>query len=103
MLYMRSPDGRIFDVSRQSQAAAGLDVKILQILNAYFGQYPGAPKISLNELIELVEIKRAEVIECLFGLREKGWLNYDLAEGAESGMVWLTKEGIRVAKDLSKS
>jgi len=57
--------------------------------------------MSLNELIESVRADRSDVMRWLFGLQEKRWIDYDLTEGAESGVVWLTQLGIRVAADAS--
>ncbi len=80
------------------------DTQILQVLHNYRQQHPGDPKISLKELIdEIPEAKRADVIEDLHGLQEKGWVGYDLTDKAESGLVWLTRQGIKVAKKIPQT
>jgi hypothetical protein len=85
---------------KQSQGTESLDTRILSTLYAYFQKYPGDSKISLNELIKVFNAEHSDVIQCLYGLQEKGWLNYDLTGRAESGLIWLTNLGIRVAKDI---
>jgi nucleoside phosphorylase len=85
---------------RKSQRTESLDAQILQILYAYFQQHPGDSKMSLNKLIEICETERTDVIQYLYGLQEKGWLDYDLTDRAESGLVWLTQSGIRVGKNI---
>ncbi len=79
-----------------------LDTKILEILHAYFQQYPGEPKMMYNELIRNSGAEPDDVIQCLYGLREKKWTDFDLAEGAETGLVWLTQTGIRIAGDICR-
>jgi len=80
-----------------------LDTKILKILHAYFQRHPGEPKMMYNELVRSSGAGSADVIQCLNGLREKKWAEFDLAEGAETGVVWLTQVGIRIAGDICRS
>jgi len=103
VLYMRAPDGRIFDVRSYYEKTESQDAIVLSILYAYFQEHPGDPKITFNELFEAIDVTKPELLECLYGLREKSWLNLDLAERAEGGLVWLTPDGIKVARDASKS
>lgn len=76
-----------------------LDARVLQILFNYLQEHLGDHKMHLNELVAASGAERDDVIQCLFGLREREWLDYDLTVGAESGVVWLKPLGIRVAKD----
>jgi hypothetical protein len=85
--------------SKPSQGTESLDARILQFIYGYFQEHPGDPKVSLNEMVETLGEKRADIIQCLLGLKEKGWLDYDLTEKAEVGLVWLTRLGTRVARD----
>jgi len=87
------------DVPREPCRTEGLDAQIMQVLYDYLQEHPGDPKVNLNELIGTLRAQRADVIPCLLGLQEKGWLDYNLTERAESGLVWLTQQGIRVARD----
>jgi hypothetical protein len=80
-----------------------LDARILRILYDYRQEHPGSPEVNLNELIGTLGAERADVIQCLLGLREKDWLKYSLTEGAESGLVWLTQLGTRVAKNAHRN
>jgi len=80
-----------------------LDTKILDILHVYFQRHPGDPKMSYNELVRKSEAEPADVIQCLYGLREKEWAEFDLTQGAETGLVWLTQLGNRIAKDICRS
>jgi hypothetical protein len=80
-----------------------LDAQILQILRDYLHEHLGDPKMNLNELIGTLGATRADVIRYLHGLKEKGWLDYSLTEGAESGLVWLTRLGTRVAEDTPQN
>lgn len=77
-----------------------LDAQILQTLYDYFQAHPGDHAINLKELIQGSGAERNAVISCVLGLQEKGWLEYNLTEGGESGLVWLTRLGTKVAKDL---
>ncbi len=56
-----------------------------------------------NELVRNSGAEAPDAIQCLYGLREKKWAEFDLAEGAETGLVWLTPAGIRVAGDICQS
>jgi hypothetical protein len=80
--------------------AESLDTRILKILYAYFQEHPGDRKMGYNELVKISEAEPFDVIQCLYGLQEKKWAEFDLAEGAETGLVWLTQIGIRIAKDV---
>lgn len=87
--------------NKEHNTSGSLDTRILQVLYNYWRQQPGDPKISLKELIsQIPKVQQAEVIQCLYGLHEKGWLDYNLTGKAESGLVWLTQQGIKVAKTL---
>ncbi|MDM8550351.1 hypothetical protein QUF72_09745 [Desulfobacterales bacterium HSG2] len=77
-----------------------LDTEILRILHSYFEQHPGEPRMMYNELLRITEAEPTDVIQCLYGLREKKWTEFDLTEGAETGLVWLTQIGIRIAGDI---
>lgn len=85
------------------QVAHSLDVRILQILHDYREAHPGDHKMNLSELIESSAAERKAVISCILELQEKGWLEYNLTEGGESGLVWLTRLGTRVAKDAHRN
>ncbi|MDM8552390.1 hypothetical protein QUF72_20055 [Desulfobacterales bacterium HSG2] len=76
-----------------------LEMRILEILHVYFQQHPGELKMSYNELVRISEADRGDVIQCLHGLREEKWINFVLTDGAETGQVWLTQAGIRIAGD----
>lgn len=91
------------DVHRKPQRTTGLDTRILQTLYDYLQEHPGDPKVSLNELIEALGAEQDDVLRCLLGLREKEWLDYNLTESAETGLVWLKQLGTRVAKDAHRS
>ncbi len=77
-----------------------LDTRILKILLAYYQKHPGEPRMMYNELVINSGAEAGDVIQCLYGLREKKWAKFDLAEGAETGLVWLTQVGIRIAGDI---
>ena len=77
-----------------------LDAQILRAVDDYRQEHLGAPEMNLNDLIGTLDTRRDEVVECLLGLQEKGWLGSDLLNGAESGLVWLTQLGIRVARGV---
>jgi len=79
------------------------DIRILKTLYVYFQQHPGDPKMSYNELLRISGVKSVDGIHCLHGLRERKWTDFDLTEGAETGLVWLTLAGIRIAKDICRS
>jgi iron(II)-dependent oxidoreductase len=93
------PDVELADNQVDVCRTEGLDARILQVLYSYLQEHPGDPKAHLHELIGALGAQRADVIPYLLGLQEKGWLYYDLTERAESGLVWLTQQGIRVARD----
>jgi len=78
---------------------ADLDMRVLETLHDYFRQHPGDHKMTWNKLLRICEAELHDVVECVHGLREKGWAEFDLTKGAEAGLVWLTQTGIRVAKD----
>ncbi len=80
-----------------------LDSVILQILYSYFQEHSGARQMMFNELIQASGKNRELVLQSLFKLDEKGWLRCELTEKAESGSVWLTQIGIRVAKDVART
>jgi len=86
------------DENVKIQRAENLDTRILIVIYSYHQRHPGDPKIDLKDLITASGVERDELLPCLLGLHEKAWLDYDLTEGAESGLVWLTRLGIRVAK-----
>jgi formylglycine-generating enzyme required for sulfatase activity len=87
------------DAPRKPGRTEGMDAGILQVLYDYLQEHPGDPKVNLNDLIGALGAQRADVIPYLLGLQEKGWLDYDLTDRAESGLVWLTQRGTRVARD----
>jgi len=91
------------DAPRKPGGTEGLDARILQVLYDYLQEHPGDPKVNLNDLIGALGAQRADVIPYLLGLQEKGWLDYDLTDRAESGLVWLTRLGTRVARDANQS
>jgi hypothetical protein len=91
------------DVPSKPRRTESLDARILQILHDYLQAHPGDHKISINELVGTSGTERDDILLCLLGLREKGWLDYDLTERAESGLVWLTRLGTRVAKDADRN
>ncbi|MBN1812112.1 MAG: hypothetical protein JXA14_09780 [Anaerolineae bacterium] len=96
--------GATMKVKRRTQAQAeNLDARILQTLYDYQQVHLGDPQMNLNELVEISGSGRTDVIQRLYGLREKEWVDYNLMERAESGLVWLTRLGIRVAKDAQRS
>ena len=88
------------NLSSKPHRTASLDSQILRILHDYLRAYPGDHKMSINELVDALGSKRDDIIPCLLGLQEKGWVAYDLTEGAEVGLVWLTRRGIKVAQDI---
>ena len=79
-----------------------LDVQILQAVYEYQQGHLGSPELSLSRLVETLGAERVHVVRCLRVLREKDWLDYNLTEGAESGLVWLTRFGTRVAESLHR-
>ncbi len=83
-----------------SKADESLDTKIMKSLYGYFQQYPGDPGMTFRELNKISESEQSEVIQCIYGLQEKGWIKYELTPKAEIGLIWLTQVGIRLAKDL---
>lgn len=87
-------------LSSKPHRTASLDSRILRILHDYLRAHPGDHKMSINELVDALESERDDIIPCLLGLQEKGWVDYDLTEGAEGGQVWLTRRGIKVAQDI---
>ena len=91
------PEGRKTGVKTEN-----LDTKILEILYNYFRQHPGEPRMMYNELVRSAKAESADVIQCLYGLREKKWTDFDLTVEGETGLVWLTPLGIRIAKDTSQ-
>ena len=78
-----------------------LDAQVLRALYDYLQDHLGSPKMNFNELVGTVWAEKSNVIQCLMGLQEKDWLDYDLIENAEGGVVWLTQLGTRVAEDAS--
>lgn len=74
------------------------DTRLLKILYAYFRKHPGDPRMSLNELVRISQAERADVTQCLYGLREKKRTEFDLTEGSQTGLVWLTQIGMRIAE-----
>lgn len=88
-----------FRKPKQPNKSEGLDTKILQILYAYQQQYPGNYKMSFNELVKDTKADQKDIVKNLFELQHKEWVKYDLADKGESGLVWLTPLGIRVAQD----
>ena len=88
------------DSGEEDQGNQSLDTKILRTLYAYYLQHSGEPQMSLNELIATCKARRNDIMRCLLGLRERTWLEYDLTVKAETGVVWLTALGIRVAEDV---
>jgi nucleoside phosphorylase len=91
------------DVSKGSPAPESLDTRILKALYINYQQHRGNPQMSFNELTKACEAEQTDVIQCLYGLREKEWLAFDLTDRAESGVVWLTQLGIKVARDISEA
>ena len=59
--------------------------------------------MNFGELVKVVGAERAVVIECLMRLKEHKWIDYDLTEGAEGGLVWLTHLGTKVAKGVRRN
>jgi hypothetical protein len=85
-------------VNGEPRRAESLDTRILKILYHFLQKHPGDPQMDLNEMVGVLESERADVLQCLYGLQEKGWVDYNLTERAESGLLWLTRLGTRVAK-----
>ncbi len=77
-----------------------LDSKILKVLYSYFQQHPGTPKMSHNRLLKISDAGNTDVIECLYNLQKKKWVDFDLTDRAEVGLVWLAPDGIQIAKDI---
>lgn len=88
------------DVTEEPPKSTSLDTRILQALYAYYLRHKGEPRMNLNELVAACMAKRDDVLQCLLGLQEKKWLDYDLTVAAETGQVWLTAHGIRVSEDV---
>ena len=100
-----SPSTEGGDPSERSQTCRveSLDARILKILHNHLQAYPGDPEMNLNELIGALRADRADIVQCLFELREKGWLDYNLLDQAQSGLVRLTRLGAKVARDICRS
>lgn len=86
--------------TEEASEAPSLDARILKALYTYYLQHPGSPQMNLNELIAICAAERSEVIRYLWGLHEKRWVEHNLTERADMGSVWLTPQGIGVAKDV---
>jgi hypothetical protein len=81
-----------------SQAQQSLDARILGILYQYYESSPGDPQMDLQDLVQSVGAPQPEVIFCLYGLKERKWVEFDLTSKAEAGLVSLTRLGLRVAQ-----
>lgn len=77
-----------------------LDTCILRALYAHFEITPGNHKMNFVTLVQTCLVEPKEVIAQLINLQEKGWIEASLLDRAEAGRVWLTAEGIKVAKNL---
>lgn len=93
----------VIPIQRKPSNTESLEKQILTALHSYLQEHLGDPKMNLNELMETLGAERIDVMEGLYSLREKEWVDYHLMEQAEGGLVWLTRLGTRVAKDTRQS
>ncbi len=84
----------------ESFSKPSLDTQVLRTLYAYYQMHKGERRMNLNELVTACRADRQDILQCLLGLEEKRWLEYDVTVAAEAGVVWLTALGIKVAKDI---
>ena len=79
----------------------GLDAHILRILYAYYDTHRGNPKMALADLRAKLECDDLELLhEKLSTLRTFASLEGNFLEGREAGLVWLTPDGMSIAKLL---
>ena len=78
-----------------------LDKKILRGLYEYQQKNRGAPKMDFKELLTQIREDHAEVVyETLSKLKERNWLEYQLTGDGQAGLINLTSDGIKVAKQI---
>lgn len=80
-----------------------LDTRIVLVLDDHWAKHPGQPRMRLNDLIVAAGFGREDVVDGLYELQEKDWVDFNLLEAGESGLVWLTSLGRRVAADIRSS
>ncbi|MFZ5918127.1 MAG: ATP-binding protein [Chloroflexota bacterium] len=74
------------------------DRVILEILDSYFKDHPGNPKMSLADFKSKLAAKGIELADATLFSRlhkQKGheWIDFQLTEGAQAGHVWIRSQG----------
>lgn len=85
-----------------------LQAAIFQSLYEHFLSSPGSRKMDLAGLYKQLfgistpsDDQKTDFLAELFGLEKKRWVEYEIDKKARSGSVWITGEGIKVAKQAS--
>lgn len=93
---------------KRSIMTLDLQTAIFRSLHEHFLSSLGARKMGLADLYEqLFGIstpsgdQKTDFLAELFGLEDKGWVAYEIDNDAKAGSIWLTGEGIKVARQVA--
>lgn len=78
-----------------------LDERILVTLLSYRAGHMGNHEMPLRDLFKECGGEQTSILNCLYRLKEKKWVDFHLLERGEGGQVWLTAAGVTVAEDLA--